>query len=304
MLPVNKVRTTCRVFRIIHKEWKADPTWLASELERALQSLHAAAAGAENLPRRPGLNPVPWTLGHVAFMIDFIVTHPLRLPTPGGVYVPSSAPRLPIEVATDDDVIDEHESPVVLASTAPRLSPPAPSASKFLSRNQTWTIYDSSRVTNDERWDRVRDGTLPDAKEYLDQAIATVMDLVRSSGPLLNEVKSYLVLYGLIHMLWHVEDVLHTRNVHGLAAPIMLKPPSMKRHITALPPAATQKEATPKALNSVVKDVTAMDASKTEMLPAPSWQPGGDVRHPGGTYYLGTERETSRRAPLILDCEK
>lgn len=270
----------------MNQEWKADATWLASELGRAHQSLLDAAAGAENLPRRPGLNPVSWTLGHVAFMMDFIVAYPLQLPTPGGVRVPSKSPRLPVEVATtDDEVIADTGIPAMPAPTPPWFSRHSSMATVFLPRDQTWTIYDPSRVTNDERWDRFRDGTLPDAKEYLDQAVATAIDLTQTSGLFLDEVESHLVLYGLIHMLWHEEDLLHTRNVHGLPAPAPLTPLFAERNINALPADATEKLATQTTSDSL-------------------WHPGGDVRLPGGTYYLGTEREMSRKAPLVLDCEK
>ena len=39
--------------------------------------------------------------------------------------------------------------------------------------------------------------------------------LVRRSGPVVPPALSYLVLYSLVHELWHTEDLVHTRNVHG-----------------------------------------------------------------------------------------
>ena len=60
------------------KTWTADSEWLLRELRLAQEMLLTA-----NLARKPSLNPIAWTIGHVAFTFDTLVAHPFRIPTPG-----------------------------------------------------------------------------------------------------------------------------------------------------------------------------------------------------------------------------
>ena len=58
------------------KTWCADEAQLLRLLDEAHTAL-LAAAPSSYLPERPGLNPVAWTIGHVAFTFDSLVAHPL-----------------------------------------------------------------------------------------------------------------------------------------------------------------------------------------------------------------------------------
>ena len=115
------------------KKWKADCEWLVAALWESLDMLLKVAPGdADTTPRIPGVHPVPWTYGHVAFTTESIIceTHSW----------PSRQP--PWDKASE--------------------TPPRPS----------WTIYDSMRVSGAERWEMYEAGTLPDAdtaRRYLYQ---------------------------------------------------------------------------------------------------------------------------------------
>jgi hypothetical protein len=125
----------------------------------------------------------------------------------------------------------------------------------------------------------------------------------------LGAVESYLALYGLLHSLWHVEDLWHTRNAYGLGPPVrlqsidsLLNPPLTSP--LALRTTAAAERAPGETVSAAIESESADVLGPAAAAAGTPWQPGGDVRLPGGTYYLGTEREEGRAAPLVLDCEK
>jgi hypothetical protein len=126
----------------------------------------------------------------------------------------------------------------------------------------------------------------------------------------LGAVDSYLALYGLLHSLWHVEDLWHTRNMHGFGPPVRLQPidslldPPPLASPLALRTTAAAERAPGETVSAAVESESADVLVPAAAAAGAPWQPGGDVRLPGGTYYLGTEREEGRAAPLVLDCEK
>ncbi|KAL1525107.1 hypothetical protein AB1Y20_019979 [Prymnesium parvum] len=225
--------------------WRGELEYLFKQLSTAKAAFLDALPCAD-LPRRPGLNPVSWTVGHVAFTFDSLVADTLCLDKPGGF-------------------------------------------ANGVSRVDAWKLYDSMRIGGDERWKMHERGMLPDVHEYLDavhqQAETVLRECVNPDGRC-PPVQSYLILYAIIHELWHTEDCVHTRNANQLPPP-----PSMLVLPASL---ATGEKRSP----------------MTQLRP-----PTTDVTIPGGTFYLGAiqpkaDRSTSpggERAPpakLVFDCEK
>ena len=95
---------------------------------------------------------------------------------------------------------------------------------------------------------------------------------------LVGTVASYLILYAIFHENWHTEDMIHTRQVHGLPPP----PPAA----AAARPEVLQQQQPPAAAAEGVERCDGLD----------------DVRVPGGRYMLGASR-TSQSA-MVFDCEK
>ena len=224
------------------KTWCARTEWLLAKLRSAHAAfLLASPEDDAKIPRVPGVHPVAWSIGHVAFMYEAMVTETLRL--------------------------DPQPRPWDVGEAEPR---PA------------WTIYDSMRVSGGERWDMLTDGVLPDAstaRAYLrdvhDLTAKAIRDHAADSVP---AAQSYLVLYAIIHELWHCEDLVHTRHVYGLPPP----PP---------PPAGSEAEALlPRRLPPPPPRAAAAGAPNL-----------GDAHVPGGTFYLGAVRG---RDKVAFDCEK
>ena len=261
------------------KTWSAEPNWLLTELYRARDMLLTACPKEYDLlPRKPGLNPVGWTIGHVAFTYDSLVACPLRLPTPGVITSPKLDANAKAAAGERGEV-----SPRTPPKGDDQIQPT--SSSSPLLRASAWTVFDSMRVGGVERWAIAEAGDLPDALPWLHQVVEMCADLVRAfkgggstaAPPLVSPAVSYLVLYASIHAVWHTEDLIHTRNVHQLPPPAVGVPP-----LPPSPPAVEKKEA------EEVK--------------------GGDVLIPGGRFFVGAEREDGEGAtqtdPLVLDCEK
>ena len=125
-------------------EWRAPRKWLLRELEKArntfLRVFPQHPAGKVTLPRTPSLNPEAWTVGHVAFTFDMLISDPLGLPKQGELtYLRSS-------------------------TIAGHKGNPKPSS---LPRARAWTLYDSMRVSGNARWQLALSGELPDATSYL-----------------------------------------------------------------------------------------------------------------------------------------
>lgn len=226
------------------KQWSPSMPWLLRQLEDAEAGLLAACPSAKDaalMHAIPGLNPPSWSLGHVAFTFESIVGRPLCLP--------------PRALRTD-----------------------------------AWRLYDSMRVTNAERWQLLAANKLPglrEAMEYLHRVheqAATLLKTHAAGSPShegepsvtdgaaiidIHPVLSYLVLYAIIHELWHTEDLIHTRNTLGLAHPGQPLDGASRRR----------------------------DAGQDVVPPSPH----ADVFIPGGEFYLGAQEQGCR---MVFDCEK
>eukprot|EP00966_Prymnesium_polylepis_P245019 5667465-Prymnesium_polylepis.1 len=151
-------------------------------------------------------------------------------------------------------------------------------------REEAWRLYDSMRINGNERWGFHERGELPDAHAYLDVVHKQAEEVAR--GCVLPDgkcppVQSYLLLYAIIHELWHTEDCVHTRHTNGL------EPPALAAPLPVVPRAADAPEVAHE-----------------------------DIAIPGGTFHLGAIRPEaggqpmeggSKRAPaakLAFDCEK
>ena len=125
-------------------------------------------------------------------------------------------------------------------------------------RTQAWTLYDSMRVSGAERWALWEEGELPDARLYLYQVHAMADTLISdcisgvstrqpgtcndahdgaaaevTKAALLPPCVSYLLLYSIVHTLWHTEDLIHTLNLHKQPPP---PPPAQDEAEPAPPP--------------------------------------------------------------------
>ena len=206
------------------KTWSVDVAWIRQALARG-QADFLAACSFSHLPLTNGLNPVPWTVGHVAFTFDSIVADPLQLP-------------------------------------------------KDADRQEAWKFFDSMRIGHAARWAMHLSGQAPDAAAarlflaVVHNQAEELADATADEGGALPPVVSYLLVYALIHELWHTEDLVHTRHVHQMPSPPLRAPPPP-------PPPSPPRE-----------------------LPAPSEL--GDAHVPGGIFHLGVARD----ARFVLDCEK
>ena len=124
------------------------------------------------LPRKPGLNPVGWTIGHVAFTYDSLVACPLRLPTPGVI----SSPKLDANAKAAAAGERGEVSPRTPPKGDDQIQPT--SSSSPLLRASAWTVFDSMRVGGAERWAIAEAGDLPDALPWLHQVVEMCADLV------------------------------------------------------------------------------------------------------------------------------
>jgi iron(II)-dependent oxidoreductase len=90
---------------------------------------------------------------------------------------------------------------------------------------------------------------------------------------------SYLVLYATIHEIWHTEDLVHTRHLHGLPPPPLADTVAPKGR----PPASTG--------GSLARPLSGRSDAVA------------DVHIPAGRYFLGAEQDDDD-ARLVFDCEK
>ena len=163
---------------LLEKRWRAPLPWLRD----ALRSAHAtllAVAPAGVLPRQPGLNPIEWTLGHVAFTFESIVGDVLRRrrvePRPSAA---AEAWELYDSMRVTNGERWEMEAAAEL-----------PDARPYLAAVHSLCEEEATRATAGGD-----DGTV-------------------------DPVVTYLVCYALIHELWHTEDLVHTRHCHALPFP-------------------------------------------------------------------------------------
>ena len=131
-----------------------------------------AVAPAGVLPRQPGLNPVEWTLGHVAFTFESIVGDVLRRrrvePRPSAA---AEAWELYDSMRVTNGERWEMEAAAEL-----------PDARPYLAAVHSLCEEEAMRAAAGDG-----DGTV-------------------------DPVVTYLVCYALIHELWHTEDLVHTRH--------------------------------------------------------------------------------------------
>lgn len=210
---------------LAEKTWTVDVAWLKKALARGHADFLAACPDdAFTMPRTDGLNPVPWTIGHVAFTFDSIVADPLQLP-------------------------------------------------KGAEREEAWKFYDSMRIGHGTRWSMHSNGEAPDgaaARAFLAAVHKQAEELVeaRAEGGTVPPIVSYLLVYALVHELWHTEDVVHTRHVHRLPPPALRAPY----------PVGAQEDAAASCGGEAL----------------------GDAHVPGGVFHLGAARDVR----FVLDCEK
>ena len=145
------------------KVWCGCPTWLEAQLYTARDLLLTACpANHTSLPRRPGLNPVAWTLGHVAFTFDALVAYPLRLPTPGAICA----------------------SPLLLRAEAAKLYD-----SMRVGGAERWAITEGGEMPDARPW---LDQTHETCAALLRAAVA-------DGEARMSAAVSYLILYAIIH---------------------------------------------------------------------------------------------------------
>ena len=238
------------------KTWSVDIAWIRQALAEG-QADFLAACSFSHLPFANGLNPVPWTVGHVAFTFDSIVADPLRLP-------------------------------------------------KDAERQEAWKFYDSMRIGHAARWAMHLSGQAPDAAAAqlflaaVHRQAEELAEATMDEGGALPPVVTYLLVYALIHELWHTEDLVHTRHVHQLPPP-PLRPRGGARHAGDLahpeghaqPPPPPPPPPPP----TTTTTPTCTEPPRGE-LPVPSVL--GDAHVPGGIFHLGAARD----ARFVLDCEK
>ena len=235
------------------KTFSVDAAWLQQALSKAQAGLLAACPDDDvNLPRTDGLNPVAWSVGHVAFTFDSLVADPLQLP-------------------------------------------------KSAERQEAWRIYDSMRIGHGARWKMHSSGQIdPEAvRLYLTVVHKQAIDLAheRAVDGMLPPVLTYLLVFALIHELWHTEDLVHTRHVHRL-------PP---------PPSPTADHGVGNGVGNGVANGGGANGSANGVVANDVANGGGangggggaastlgDAHVPGGVYYLGA----SRTARFCFDCEK
>ena len=375
------------------KTWAAGKEWLLEQLRAADTAFYLACPESLDLPRKPGLNPVPWTIGHVAFTYDSLIAHPLRLPTPGVLHRPRLSSGEPVALAvgtlqrqvngkgghgtgghgtgghgtggdggsdggSDGGMAfggqclggDKAKAELGSSDAGITVEPPPPrkrakssvdgsssgmgsgkrqldefaesgkggctggeclrggasgaprtaKASEPVLRACAWTVFDSMRVSGAERWEMALADEMPDAVAYLDCVHAMTRDLINhvapGDGDTVPPAVSYLVLFSIVHQLWHTEDLIHTRNVHGL-------PPPKRPLLTPAPPTASATTTATTTATSLQKLSASSDASSDASPSLLSSGIGGDdVCIPGGRFFLGAEPQAP--TPLVFDCEK
>lgn len=181
----------------------ADKTWRSSvgAMRRELRAAHAALLAASEtrddagsrLPRTPGLSPIPWTIGHVAFTYDLLVRDPLRLPK-------SDEARGAAEWYDSSRISCDERWEMASAGILPSAS----AALRYLE----------------------------EAHEGCDAVLAAAASAEGSAAEgstaedaLLGPVESFLLRYAATHEGWHAEDIVHSRNVHALPPPPPAPPP-------------------------------------------------------------------------------
>ena len=236
------------------------------------------------------------------------------------------------------------------------------------------------QVSGAERWALWEEGELPDARLYLHQVHAMADTLISdciggvSTGQpgacngahdgaagqpgacngahdgaaaegtkvaLLPPCVSYLLLYSIVHTLWHTEDLIHTRNLHKQPPPpppaedeAEPAPPPTPPNPPTLTPAPTPPPAPIAAPDAPAEGRAVQDSPQPPSsvpeppcpppptLPPPPTMPPptppptaafgpcqgvDDVCIPGGIFFLGAERDgtpSDAHPRLILDCEK
>jgi hypothetical protein len=215
----------------------------------------------------------------------------------------------------------------------------------FLSHIQLICIY---------RWELFAKGDLPDETcvfEYLRTVRGEVSEIVRKylapldtphhketnlpedmypdrPVPLSNwiAVVAHLVLYGITHELWHVEDLISCRHLHSLSPPSLRpsspSPPSLplseesSSHNHHPPTSDSHPLPTSDSHPLPTSDSHPLPTSHSHALPTSDSHPlptndsdGAinaleDVSIPGGTFYVGAERHLLSQCAVVLDNQK
>ena len=218
------------------------------------------------LRRQSGLNPVSWTVGHVALFFQSVLSEPMGLP----------------------------DLSSILEETSRRGAFEAEQVGSLAAQE----LYDSGRVSWDQRWTFQEKDELPDATSFFKAVIMQVSAATRASCLEADEVSaavSFLVLYGAAHALWHAENLVHTCHAYGLSPPDNI-------------PSAPDL---PNFGNDIAADM--MHGADYRVHQANfllRLQVGStyDVRIPGGMFYLGCKRseldnESNSQHPIIFDSD-
>lgn len=180
------------------KVWCAEPSEMRRELRTAAEALRTATVEEPTgicFARRPGLNPVSWTVGHVAFTYELLVHEPLGLRKWEGMGDPWR--WFDSSLITWDDRWLLHEAGELPNVTTSRAYLDACHAAC------------EGLITAAEEQGGGRHSDHSTEKE----------SAVSSHSALLDPIASYLIKYAITHECWHAEDLVHTRHVHRLPPP-------------------------------------------------------------------------------------
>lgn len=243
------------------KSWSAELEWLLQVLRDARVALLAACPQTE-LPREPGLNPVLWSIGHVAFTFESLVADPLRLQLDGELDARtaradawtlydsmrvSNAERWAMSEASalpDREAVTRYlESVHQMAADAARVPLPCTLPARLLVQSQevsTMASFGNAFPLNSaegpSEWPPIHSCALstssslavllaPPPRVSAQRALLpfSAALLFSAAGDCACEgrvppVQSYLILYAIIHELWHAEDLVHSRHMQVIHA--------------------------------------------------------------------------------------
>ncbi|KAL3898146.1 MAG: hypothetical protein SGPRY_012904, partial [Prymnesium sp.] len=194
--------------------WRGEHAYLLRHLSQAKRSFLSALPG-EQLGKQPSLNPVQWTVGHVAFTFDSLIADTLNLEKPG-----------------------------TLASGEARADAWKFYDSMRISHSERWALHERGALPDaraylhavHEQAERVLelcvqpDGLCPPVHSYLVLCALQHPHLARTHiSPMLSSSKWHR--YAIIHELWHTEDLVHTRNSCGLPPPAVADSPVLEAEV-------------------------------------------------------------------------
>jgi iron(II)-dependent oxidoreductase len=299
---------------LAEKTWRAEVGAMRRELLAADSALRAATVADDvgrRLARRPGLNPVQWTVGHVAYTYDLLVRDPLRLAKSGAAL--KSWKWYDSSLINGDERWAMHESGAL---------PDAAAARAMLDE-----CHAACEALLQAAEAAAEGGAGGEAAVPVGASSPVTIAGRDTRRPLafLGPVESYLLKYAITHECWHAEDLVHTRHVYGLPPPPPMRTEQAEQRCTtpdaptfsreqvepgaASAPGSTQNlkaggRGTFPVAQSGSHSPTAEAEPMNKDAPGMEWSADeadpGDASIPGGTFWLGA----SRSSPFVLDCEK